>query len=76
MQIYGGPVPSYGQPCWDVWVSCDGQCDAPEFSAKFVPYIILDSKTNKIIYFVMLQKEVDGADLENIACENTRALDC
>jgi hypothetical protein len=52
-----------------VWVSGDGQYDSPEFSAKFVSYSIVDSKANKITYFVMLQKEVVGADLEKSACE-------
>lgn len=38
----------------DVWLSGDGRCDSPGFSAKYGTYTLLDQETDKVVDFSVI----------------------
>ena len=50
-------------------ISGDGQYDSPGFSAKMCTYTIMNSETNEIIDFIVIQKGQYEGELEKQACQ-------
>ncbi|KAK3740411.1 hypothetical protein QZH41_009472 [Actinostola sp. cb2023] len=41
----------------EVWISGDGRCDSPGFSAKYGTYTMIDQETDKIVDFKLIQPQ-------------------
>ena len=59
----------------DVWISGDGRCDSPGYSAKYCTYSVMDQKTDKILDIETIQvSEVTSSNaMEREGCK--RVLD-
>ncbi|KAK3731342.1 hypothetical protein QZH41_004098 [Actinostola sp. cb2023] len=45
----------------EVWISGDGRCDSPGFSAKYGTYTMIDQETDKIVDFKLIQVSEVGS---------------